>query len=215
MGVLSLTEVRATITATGDVQKVGFRYRVEVIARKLGLKGYTDNLPDGTVKIVCEGSRKAIEEFAKAIKIRDPPINVEGLKLEFSGPSGEFKAFNIKYGKLEEELAEGLGAGIAHLTRLRRDVWDLRYDVRTGFTSLRSDMKAEFTSLRSDIKTEFTSLRSDMKTELASLRSEIRESFSLVDKRYGGISETLKGLASDFRKLVKAYLSRREVDAKP
>lgn len=233
----------------GDVQRVGFRYRVEAIARKTGVRGYVENVEDGTVRIVCEGDRETVNKFVNKIKIKDPPINVEEVEVKFSEPTGEFRTFNIKYGGLQEELAEGLGAGVTHLTQLRRgieglrsdikgeftalrsDVKDefttLRSDIKGGFTTLRSDMKGEFTMLRSDMKSEFTALRSDMKSEFATLRSEmkggfttlrseikelrseIRESFSLMDKRYGDISKTLKRLAGDFHKLVKAYLSKK------
>lgn len=44
----------------GLVQGVGFRYHTQVEARRLGLKGYVKNLPDGTVEITAKGEPDAI-----------------------------------------------------------------------------------------------------------------------------------------------------------
>jgi acylphosphatase len=46
---------RAILTVEGDVQEVGYRSAVMKIAQKLRLVGYVENLPNGAVKVVCEG----------------------------------------------------------------------------------------------------------------------------------------------------------------
>jgi len=43
-------------------------------AEKLGLKGYAENLPDGTVKIIVEGEKDQIEDFIEECK-RGPPLS--------------------------------------------------------------------------------------------------------------------------------------------
>ena len=51
----------------GRVQGVGFRFTTASVARRFGVKGYVRNCPDGTVELVCEGSRQTVENFSKAI----------------------------------------------------------------------------------------------------------------------------------------------------
>jgi len=36
---------------------VGYRDPVQYLARKMGLKGFIENLRDGTVRIVCEAEK--------------------------------------------------------------------------------------------------------------------------------------------------------------
>jgi acylphosphatase len=50
MGALRLKAV-----VKGEVQGVGFRWAVERQASRLGLTGYAENLPDGTVRVEAEG----------------------------------------------------------------------------------------------------------------------------------------------------------------
>ncbi len=57
--------IRATITITGDVQDAGYRVGVRDTARKLGLVGFAENMPDGTVNVVCEGEKEDIEKHIK------------------------------------------------------------------------------------------------------------------------------------------------------
>ncbi|MEM4725977.1 MAG: acylphosphatase [Nitrososphaerales archaeon] len=105
---------RARIVVEGEVQGVGYRYYVRKAAWKLGLKGYVENLVDGSVEVVVEGDRRSIEEFIKAINIVKPPINVMKVGVEYQPPTGEFKTFRIKTGTLEEEMVEGFSTGASY-----------------------------------------------------------------------------------------------------
>lgn len=105
---------RARIVVEGEVQGVGYRYFVRRVARRHGLKGYVANLTDGAVEVVVEGERRVIEGFVKQINVTKPPISVAEVSVEYHPPTGEFKAFTIKTGSLEEEMVEGFSTGAAY-----------------------------------------------------------------------------------------------------
>jgi acylphosphatase len=87
---------RHTVTYTGHVQGVGFRYTTQAIARNHEVTGYVRNLPDGQVELIAEGNRKEIDTFLEEVRdrlanhIRDERCNV--------GPAtGEFTNFEIRH----------------------------------------------------------------------------------------------------------------------
>jgi len=57
--------IRATLIVSGRVRKVGYRLIVEEKALGLGVKGTVENMPDGRVRIVCEGEKEKIDELNK------------------------------------------------------------------------------------------------------------------------------------------------------
>jgi acylphosphatase len=56
-------EVRLTAWVSGRVQGVGFRWWVRATALELGLAGFAENLADGRVKVVAEGSKDRCSEL--------------------------------------------------------------------------------------------------------------------------------------------------------
>ena len=54
-------EIRLIVS--GEVQGVGFRYFVREIARLLGVRGWTKNLPDGSVELEAEGDAVVMAAF--------------------------------------------------------------------------------------------------------------------------------------------------------
>ncbi len=87
---------RAHIVFSGTVQGVGFRLAAENAAGAFGIDGWVQNLPDGTVEVLCEGEEEDVRRFFNELKtemshyIRSSDINWES-------PTGEFKGFNIKF----------------------------------------------------------------------------------------------------------------------
>ena len=51
----------------GRVQGVGFRWFAWKAAERLGLRGTAQNLPDGSVEVVAEGSEQALAELERAL----------------------------------------------------------------------------------------------------------------------------------------------------
>ena len=91
----AVSDKRLHAIYSGSVQGVGFRYTAERIAVSLGLTGWAENLPDGRVEIVCEGSRPDIEKFIGRIQdafksyIRDADF-------KWDDASGEYNCFDIR-----------------------------------------------------------------------------------------------------------------------
>ncbi len=59
---------RYAIIIRGRVQHIGYRGIIEGTARKMELKGYVFNDKDDSVKIVCEGSKKSVDNFLNTLK---------------------------------------------------------------------------------------------------------------------------------------------------
>jgi acylphosphatase len=102
---------RVKAIVDGIVQGVGYRYNVKHIAVRYKLKGYVKNLDDGRVEIVAEGDEESLSKFLNDIRIKKEPILVESIDVSYEEPTGEFKAFKIITGSLEDEMVEGFSTG--------------------------------------------------------------------------------------------------------
>ena len=88
---------RITITVEGRVQGVGYRASVQRKAREENLVGWVKNMPDGTVKIVSEGTD---EDFKKLIRIAREGSglsHVQNIETETSEAEGAFTDFEIAH----------------------------------------------------------------------------------------------------------------------
>lgn len=85
---------RREIHFSGRVQGVGFRFTTQRIAANHDVTGFVQNLRDGRVLLVAEGTRQEIDSFVTAIEtsmtghIKD----VQSRKLDYIG---EFEGFSI------------------------------------------------------------------------------------------------------------------------
>ena len=87
-------QIRAKIVINGKVQMVGFRTFIKNSADSLDIKGFAENLPDGTVKIVCEGEKAKITDFISYIKQESPSFAViDDIKVDYGAYKGEFSSF--------------------------------------------------------------------------------------------------------------------------
>jgi len=57
-----------TVTVTGRVQGVGYRYAVVRVARQLGLVGWVRNAPDGSVETWAQGDASSLSQFVAFLK---------------------------------------------------------------------------------------------------------------------------------------------------
>lgn len=61
-----------SVIVTGNVQGVFFRASAKKIADELNIKGFAQNLPDGSVYIEAEGAVEHVDKFIVWCK-HDPP----------------------------------------------------------------------------------------------------------------------------------------------
>lgn len=59
---------------TGRVQGVGFRMFVQSTARRLQLRGWVRNLPDGSVECAAAGSADELRQLESELR-RGPPLS--------------------------------------------------------------------------------------------------------------------------------------------
>jgi acylphosphatase len=88
---------RIKIKVFGYVQGVFFRYTTRKVARKLGLKGFVKNLPDGSVYIEAEGPYDKLIELLDFSKRGPKQAQVEEVEHEFLPPTYEFKGFEYGF----------------------------------------------------------------------------------------------------------------------
>lgn len=81
----------------GRVQGVSFRYYTQRRARELGLTGYVHNLWDGTVQVVAEGQRAAVEELLSFLHTGPRAAFVTQVDTTWPAPTGGFRRFEVRY----------------------------------------------------------------------------------------------------------------------
>ena len=106
---------RADMIVSGLVQGVGFRHMIRGVARQCVLKGEAENMEDETVRITCEGEEGGISKLVEEVRNAKEPIEVDGVQIEYSEPTGRFKNFRIIIGDQLTEMSEGFGTGSAYL----------------------------------------------------------------------------------------------------
>lgn len=100
--------IRADIIITGNVQMVGFRTFLKNLADSLHIKGYSKNLEDGSVNVVCEGEKENIEELISKVKEKLPSFaSVRDISTEYSDYVGEFVSFERTNGDVPKDATLG------------------------------------------------------------------------------------------------------------
>ena len=88
---------RLSARVRGRVQGVGFRAFVASQARRLGVTGYVRNCEDGSVEAVAEGPPERLRELEGALRRGPTGATVERVEAHWSGATGEFGGFRIRY----------------------------------------------------------------------------------------------------------------------
>lgn len=89
--------IRYSILVDGRVQGVGFRYLTQIVAHKLNLTGWCENLMDGKVKIEIQGLEEDIHSFIATIKKGNNFCRIDDINsINIPLITGE-KKYKIKY----------------------------------------------------------------------------------------------------------------------
>lgn len=89
-------KARADIQVSGKVQGVSFRAATMERAQGLGVVGWVANRDDGSVQIVAEGSRDALEELITWCRQGPPAAQVADVTVRWEAPREDFSAFDIR-----------------------------------------------------------------------------------------------------------------------
>lgn len=81
----------------GKVQMVMFRDFVQRHARSVSLRGFVRNRKDGTVHLVAQGERQALEGFLKKLSKGPLLARVELVSVRWGAPQETFEGFSIRY----------------------------------------------------------------------------------------------------------------------
>jgi len=85
---------RLTAWVAGQVQGVGFRWWVRSRARELGLAGLAENLADGRVRVIAEGTGERCAALLGLLHGPGTPGRVSGVTHRWDAPTGRLSGFS-------------------------------------------------------------------------------------------------------------------------
>ncbi len=80
----------------GRVQGVSFRFYTRDQAAALGLTGWVSNREDGSVEVVAEGSRSALDRLLTWLRHGPPSARVDDVQYAFMPSTDSFNDFTIE-----------------------------------------------------------------------------------------------------------------------
>jgi acylphosphatase len=90
------SEMRLKAVVKGEVQGVGFRWAVQSQAGRLGLTGYAENLPDGSVRVEAEGPPDRLDQLEAFLHQGPRWAEVASLDSQRGPATGEFHQFEAR-----------------------------------------------------------------------------------------------------------------------
>ncbi len=81
----------------GRVQGVGFRYFVVDEALLLGLRGYARKESNGSVEVLAQGPRPALERLLTLLRRGPPAAYVREVKTTWRQPTEHLSGFHIRW----------------------------------------------------------------------------------------------------------------------
>ncbi len=86
---------RSRVLISGLVQGVFFRREISYLARQLSVTGWTRNLSDGSVEVVAEGEKEAIDKLIQFCRVGPSGARVRNVNVVWEDFKGEFRGFRI------------------------------------------------------------------------------------------------------------------------
>lgn len=89
-------KIREHFAFRGEVQGVGFRYRMTYLARSLGVTGWVTNEYDGSVSAELQGREEQIDRIIKKI-VEDRHIYIDDISRKRMDVNEEERGFSVRY----------------------------------------------------------------------------------------------------------------------
>lgn len=80
---------RVRVLVSGDVQGVGYRYTMRIVARDTGVSGWVRNLRDGRVEAEVEGTTEQVDEVLAWMAEGPPGSRVDSATVTDAVPIGD------------------------------------------------------------------------------------------------------------------------------
>lgn len=87
---------RREVHYSGRVQGVGFRFTTDRIATEFDVVGFVQNLPDGRVHLIAEGTTRTLDNFLESIS-DTMAGKIHSQHVEADRATGEFEEFGVRY----------------------------------------------------------------------------------------------------------------------
>lgn len=81
----------------GRVQGVGFRYFVVQKAHMLALRGYARNDSDGSVEVLAQGPRPALEHLLLYLRQGPSAAQVRDVRVTWDVPTEHMNGFHVRW----------------------------------------------------------------------------------------------------------------------
>ncbi|MEU1971069.1 acylphosphatase [Microbacterium sp. NPDC019599] len=86
---------RVHVVVSGDVQGVGYRYTMRIVAMEAGVAGWVRNRRDGTVEAEVEGTDEQVDEVLAWMAQGPPGSVVANASVSDAEPTGE-RGFQVR-----------------------------------------------------------------------------------------------------------------------
>ncbi len=208
-------ETAIKLVAEGNVQGVGYRALVNQIARKLRLKGYVQNMHDGTVQILCQGEARSIETFKKEVNIKSKKqgpfhLHVDKIVETPIGVKEKLGFFYIDYGEeaktpFEKTNLERLEIGSLILSDVRDNV-DAVGEKVDGVGRKVCGVGEKVDNLREDTNKNFNTMDGkygDIAKNIIKVDNNISQLMEELVKSNNNNTELIKSLVDKLDKVIK------------
>jgi len=88
-------EIEAIVT--GKVRGVMYRDFVQKYAGELGITGFAENLEDGSVRVVAQGTPDALKSLIDRMHEGSVLSRIEHVAVTWRSPERQFSEFNVHY----------------------------------------------------------------------------------------------------------------------
>jgi acylphosphatase len=88
---------RLSVSLSGVIQDVGYRYFIVRRARERNVTGWVKNRADGTVEIDAVGEKAKLEELLRFIRVGPPAAHVAGVEARWFTDAPQYKEFDVKF----------------------------------------------------------------------------------------------------------------------